>query len=348
MTQENNSAWYDRPDAVATADGQLEIRASAARSCRRALWYSICEAEKTNPPQRKDTARMEAGKMLEPILVHLMVSEGWTIRHNTQVNPETCRIRLMPGVIVTGTYDAMGKPPESPATARESVIEVKTRGQSQYTNWSLRGARLATPEAVAQGAIYVCHMDPDGELIIATMNRETMEWDTETIPNRSVRQALMDTVAWLAPLQQHYQTTELTAELAPERDFTMKNYQCQNCPYQKTCYQDQEEELLPEDENVHLISIEDATQALLDYEDAAKAENKSKEKKADSMAVIAAWYTQNGEGKLRLRGHEKERTVSRISYPDYKVSHKAIRELLTDEQKEEHITEGQVNYVRVS
>ena len=347
MTENANHPWYDRPNATINADGDLEIRASAARSCRRALWYTVTGVKITDPPTRQDRARMESGKMMEPVLIELMREEGWNIKHNSQLQPETCRIKMMPGVYVTGTWDAFGRAPEGQKPAKDSVIEVKVRGNAQYNNWSIRGAALATPDAVAQGAIYVWQMDPTGDLVIATMNRETMEWDTEQIANARLKAAMYDTVAWLAPLHERLKASGPNPELPPGRDFTMKNYQCQNCPFQTECYASEKKEAEPQGTR-HTVSIEDATQALLDYEDAAVAIDEQTEKKTASMAVIAAWYESTEQGKMKLQGHKKARTISRVSYPSYQVSDKAVRELLTDEQKEEFVTEKEISYVRVS
>ena len=45
----NKADVYSRPNARFDGDGQLEIRASAAGNCRRALWYEATGYEVTNP-----------------------------------------------------------------------------------------------------------------------------------------------------------------------------------------------------------------------------------------------------------------------------------------------------------
>ena len=45
----NKADVYSRPNARIDGDGQLEIRASAAGNCRRALWYEATGHEVTNP-----------------------------------------------------------------------------------------------------------------------------------------------------------------------------------------------------------------------------------------------------------------------------------------------------------
>ena len=68
-----------RPAAQFDEDGNLEIRASAAGNCRRALWYSATGYEPTNPPSEKSLTAMEAGNALEPVVLRAMERAGWKI-----------------------------------------------------------------------------------------------------------------------------------------------------------------------------------------------------------------------------------------------------------------------------
>ena len=43
---------FSRPAARFYDDGNLEVRASSALGCRRALWYAATGYERTNPPAR--------------------------------------------------------------------------------------------------------------------------------------------------------------------------------------------------------------------------------------------------------------------------------------------------------
>ena len=52
---------YSRPAAHFDGDGALVVRASAASSCRRALWYATTEQQPTNPPSDESLTVMEAG-----------------------------------------------------------------------------------------------------------------------------------------------------------------------------------------------------------------------------------------------------------------------------------------------
>ena len=49
-TDTNRAEVFSRPAARFDGDGNIEVRASAALGCRRALWYAATEYEPTNPP----------------------------------------------------------------------------------------------------------------------------------------------------------------------------------------------------------------------------------------------------------------------------------------------------------
>ena len=55
---------FSRPAARFDANGQLEIRASAALGCRRSLWYAATGYDATNPPSEDSLVAMEAGNAL--------------------------------------------------------------------------------------------------------------------------------------------------------------------------------------------------------------------------------------------------------------------------------------------
>ena len=56
----NKADVYSRPNARLDGDGQLEIRASAAGNCRRALWYDATGHEVTNPKTEETLTVLEA------------------------------------------------------------------------------------------------------------------------------------------------------------------------------------------------------------------------------------------------------------------------------------------------
>ena len=70
---------FSRPAARFDEDGQLEIRASSALGCRRALWYAATGYEPTNPPTEESLTMLEAGNALEPVVLRAMERAGWQV-----------------------------------------------------------------------------------------------------------------------------------------------------------------------------------------------------------------------------------------------------------------------------
>ena len=60
---------YSRPNARFDEDGQLEIRASAAGGCRRALWYTATGHQPSTTPTEDSLTILEAGNALEPVVL---------------------------------------------------------------------------------------------------------------------------------------------------------------------------------------------------------------------------------------------------------------------------------------
>ena len=61
-TTTDRAEVFSRPAARFEDDGGLEIRASSALGCRRALWYSATGYQPTNPPSEESLTAMEAGE----------------------------------------------------------------------------------------------------------------------------------------------------------------------------------------------------------------------------------------------------------------------------------------------
>ena len=75
---------YSRP-AARIEGGGLEVRASAAMGCRRALWYAATGHRATNEPTEESVTVMETGNALEPVVLRAMQRAGWEI---TPVDPQ--------------------------------------------------------------------------------------------------------------------------------------------------------------------------------------------------------------------------------------------------------------------
>ena len=60
-TIDERAEVFSRPAARFDDDGNMEVRASSALGCRRALWYAATGYEPTNPPSESSLTAMEAG-----------------------------------------------------------------------------------------------------------------------------------------------------------------------------------------------------------------------------------------------------------------------------------------------
>ena len=168
---------YLRPAAQFNHEGQLEIRASAASNCRRALWYSATGYEVTNPPTKESLTVMETGNALEPVVLRAMERAGWEVIPSDPKDPQAVSVQLGPNLKVTGHPDATGV---MPLFGGEAVIEVKTRGPSAFKRWHTLGAERSHPASVAQAAIYTYGSFGEArDVVIATMDTGSRQWDYE-------------------------------------------------------------------------------------------------------------------------------------------------------------------------
>ena len=78
-TTTDRAEVFSRPAARFDNDGNMEVRASSALGCRRALWYAATGYEPTNPPSEESLTAMEAGNALEPVVVRAMERAGWKV-----------------------------------------------------------------------------------------------------------------------------------------------------------------------------------------------------------------------------------------------------------------------------
>ena len=165
---------FSRPAARFDEDGQLEVRASSALGCRRALWYAATGYEPTNPPTEESLTAMEAGNALEPVVVRAMGRAGWKVDAADPHDPERVSMRLGPNpvsgtgqaLLVVGHPDATGRmpleqslpptgsgdetappqlflfddEPQDPAHSDPMVLEIKTRGPEAFRRWQTLGA----------------------------------------------------------------------------------------------------------------------------------------------------------------------------------------------------------------
>ena len=98
-TIDDRAEIFSRPAARFDADGNLEVRASAALSCRRALWYAATGYQPTNPPSEESLTAMEAGNALEPVVVRAMERAGWKVDAADPQDPRQVAVRIGPNPV---------------------------------------------------------------------------------------------------------------------------------------------------------------------------------------------------------------------------------------------------------
>ena len=224
----NKADVYSRPNARFDGDGQLEVRASAAGNCRRALWYEATGHEVTNPKTEETLTVLEAGNALEPVVLRAMKRAGWEVTPADPQDPQHVSVQVGPNMVVTGHPDATGV---LPLFGGEAVVEVKTRGPEAFKRWRTLGAERSHPASVAQAAFYT--LGTFGELrdaVIATMDTGSRQWDYEVIPAERVGQALERASEWLGQLGAHLVLYGPDPDALPERDYSVTDWSASPAP----------------------------------------------------------------------------------------------------------------------
>ena len=136
-------------------------------------------------------------------MLRAMRRAGWDIETTDKDNPETVSLRLGPALVVTGHVDATGVVPifgDEPG-----VIEIKTRGPEAYRRWRTLGAERSHPESVAQAAFYSYGTFGEArDVVIATMDTGSRQWDFEVIPAERVTEAFHRACERLGTLGAHH------------------------------------------------------------------------------------------------------------------------------------------------
>ena len=236
-TTTDRAEVFSRPAARFDDDGNLEVRASSALGCRRALWYAATGYEPTNPPSDDSLTAMEAGNALEPVVVRAMERAGWKVDAPDPQDPKQVAVRVGPNMIVTGHPDGTVRLPIEPETNRlrrssfssrerrrvpavygdPMVVEIKTRGPEAFKRWQTLGAERSHPASVAQAAFY--SLGEFGDLrdaVIATMDTGARTWDWERIPAARLERALQDACEWLGELAAHHVRSGPDPDALPE------------------------------------------------------------------------------------------------------------------------------------
>ena len=353
---------FSRPAARFDEDGNIEVRASSALGCRRALWYSATGYEPTNPPSEESLTAMEAGNALEPVVARAMERAGWQVNAADPQDPQTTTVRIGPNLLVTGHPDGtvrMPLPkdeappqlflfdgePQAPAFGDPMVVEIKTRGPEAFKRWRTLGAERSHPASVAQAAFYTLgHYGDLRDAVIATMDTGSRTWDYEVIPAHRLERALQDASAWLGELAAHHVRNGPDPDVLPERDFSATSWQCRSCPFLAVCLPGAAEvgdEPETEDEEV---SDDEARDAVAAYAEAQESMKEPEKAKRGALDTLKAWMRRQEDSKATVGG----RTVTLVSSTRYSVNHRRLNEALDPDVRAEIVTENESEYVRVS
>ena len=328
----NKADVYSRPNARIDGDGQLEIRASAAGNCRRALWYEATGHEVTNPKTEETLTVLEAGNALEPVVLRAMERAGWEVTPADPRDPQQVSVQVGPNMLVTGHPDATGV---LPLFGGEAVVEVKTRGPEAFKRWRTLGAERSHPASVAQAAFYT--LGTFGELrdaVIATMDTGSRQWDYEVIPAERVGQALDRASEWLGQLGAHLVLYGPDPDALPERDYSVTDWQCKSCPFLNICLPgtaaeaEGEPEPAEDAEPVEPVTDEQARNALHEYEEIQDTLREFEDEKRWVVDKLRAWLGQQGVDKAKLQGREKTRSVGMVTSRRYSVDYRRLNNLL--------------------
>ena len=348
-TIEHREEVYSRPAARFDPEGTLEVRASAAGNCRRALWYAAAGHPATNPPTDEALTVLEAGNALEPVVLRAMERAGWQVAPASPDGPRAVAVDLGPSMTVTGHPDAVGV---MPLFGGESVIEVKTRNPDAFKRWATLGAERSHPASVAQAALYT--QGVFGEMrdgIIACMDTGSRRWDYEVIPAERMERALEEVRERLGALASHLDANGPDPDALPERDFAVGSWQCRSCPFLDACLPGMDQ--VEDDggaavEDADPVTDEQAREALRAYEEAQDAAKALEEDKRGRLEVLRSWLGQQGAQKARLEGRERTRTVGIVRSSRYAVDYRRLNALLDPEARAEIVTEQVSEYLRVS
>ena len=353
---------FSRPAARFDDDGNIEVRASAALGCRRALWYSATGYQPTNPPSEESLTAMEAGNALEPVVVRAMKRAGWKVDPADPQDPQQVAVRVGPNMLVTGHPDGTVRMPlpedetppqlflfegeqDAPAYGDPMVVEIKTRGPDAFKRWRTLGAERSHPASVAQAALYTLGTYGDlRDVVIATMDTGSRTWDYERIPADRLERALQDACEWLGEVASHHSLNGPDPDVLPDRDFSANSWQCRSCPFLAVCLPgaaEGDEETETEGEEVTDAEAREAVAAYAEAQDSIKEPEKAKRAALDTLK---AWMGRQGDTKATVNG----RTVSLVRTTRYSTNYQRLNEALDPETRAEIVTETESEYVRVN
>ena len=366
-TIDDRAEVFSRPAARFDADGNIEVRASAALGCRRALWYAATNYESTNPPSEESLTAMEAGNALEPVVARAMERAGWQVDPADPHVPEPVAVRVGPNMIVSGHPDGkvrmpvdhdeavsesatvqmllFGDEPAAPAYGDPMVVEIKTRGPEAFKRWRTLGAERSHPASVAQAAFYTLgEFGQMRDAVIATMDTGSRTWDYEVIPAERLERALQDACGWLGEVAGHHVLNGPDPDALPDRDYSVGSWQCRSCPFLDICLPGRQVEGDGPEAEEEDVSDEEARGAVAAYVEAQKSIKEPEKAKRTALKTLKTWMRRQGDTKATIGS----RKVSLVTSKRYSVNYRKLNELLDPEVRAEVVTEGESEYVRVS
>ena len=352
---------FSRPAARFDEDGNIEVRASTALGCRRALWYAATNYSPTNPPSDDSLTAMEAGNALEPVVIRAMERAGWKVDAADPQDPQQVAVRVSSNMIVTGHPDGTVRMPlpedeaatqvqtllfgnAIPALGDPMVVEIKTRGPEAFKRWRTLGAERSHPASVAQAAFYTLgQFGQMRDAVIATMDTGNRTWDYELILAHRLEKALQDACEWLDEVANHLSLNGPDPDALPERDFSAASWQCRSCAFLDVCLPGAEVDAEEEVEDRE-VTDEEARDAVTAYAEAQETMREPEKAKRSALDTLKAWMRRKGDAKVTVNG----RTVSLVQSTRYSTNYKKLNELLDPETRAEVVTENESEYVRVS
>jgi len=347
----------------------MEVRASAASGCRRALWYAATGRETTDPPDDAAITVMETGTALEPVVVRAMERAGWEIDPADPDEPEEVSVEAAPHIRVVGHPDATGRMPLRPEPVSkeasrigmllfgsapeirrlggETVVEVKTRGPEAFRRWKTLGAERSHPEAVAQAAFYTYGKFGEArDVVIATMDTGARRWDFEVVPADRVERALEDACERMAELGRHLALNGPDPDALPDRDFPPGDWRCRRCPWLTACLPGESAEDSEDaaDAGATPFTDADARKAIASYDEARTAMKDPGAERRTALDTLKAWMRGRGEKKATLDG----RKVSLVETRRFSVDHRRLNEMLDPEDRRRIVSESVSEHVRVT